>query len=129
MASIQPDGAASVHELAERLKHATETLEAVVRDRGLLVALSVEERTRLLTAAGDVFNPDAAQRRRWGKANRRRKQLARQEQDETVLAATGIRALRERPVYTTPNVTPPDGFGQAEGGGDADFREVIEPQH
>ena len=129
MASVQPDGAPPAHELAERLKHATETLEAVVRDRGLLVALSVEERTRLLTAAGDVFNPDAVQRRRWGKANRRRKQLARQQQDEAVLAGTGIRALRERPVYTTPNVTPPDRFEHAEWRGDADVREVIEPQH
>ena len=75
MASVQPDGAPPAHELAERLKHATETLEAVVRDRGLLVALSVEERTRLLTAAGDVFNPDAVQRRQWGKANRRASSL------------------------------------------------------
>ncbi len=47
-------------------------LEALARDRGLLAALSPQERTRLLNAAGDVFNPDVAQRRQWGKAVRRR---------------------------------------------------------
>jgi len=40
---------------AERLREATEALEAVVRDRALLQQLSVEERTRLLSAAGAVF--------------------------------------------------------------------------
>jgi len=48
--------------------------------------------------------------------------------DESALAETGIRVLRERPVYTTPNVFPPGGFEQA----DVDepgFREVAEPQH
>ena len=47
---------------------AIETLEAVVRDRGLLGALSVEERTRLLSAAGEVYNPDLETRRRGTKA-------------------------------------------------------------
>ena len=51
------------------------------------------------------------------------------QRDEAVLAETGIRVLRERPVFTTPNVYPPDGFEQAEVGGDAEVREVIEPQH
>jgi hypothetical protein len=55
---------------AERLRAATEILESVVRDRGLLGALSVEERTRLLSAAGDVHNPDIVQRRLWAKSLR-----------------------------------------------------------
>ena len=112
----------------ERLRAATEALEAVVRDRGLLGELSEEDRIRLLAAAGDVFNPDLVQRRLWGKAIRRREKAAKLQRDESVLAETGIRVLREKPVYTTPNVFPPDGFEQEELD-DPEAREVIEPQH
>ncbi|MGZ8783296.1 MAG: SDR family NAD(P)-dependent oxidoreductase [Gaiellaceae bacterium] len=100
----------------------------VARARGLLAALTVEERTRLLAAAGDVFNPDLVQRRQWGKTIRRRQKAEKQERDESVLAETGIRVRRARPVFTTPNVFPPDGFEQAEVD-EAEFREVVEPQH
>ena len=116
-------------ETAASLRLATEVLEAVVRDRGLLRALSVEERTRLLNAAGDVFNPDLVQRRLWGKALRRQEKAAKLQRDETVLAETGIRVLREKPVFTTPNVFAPDGFEQADVDDDPEFREVVEPQH
>src|SRR5206468_8901156 len=95
-------------EAAERLRAATEILESVVRDRGLLGALSVEERTRLLSAAADVHHPDVAQRRLWSKSMRKQQKAAKLERDEAALADTGIRVLREKPVYTTPNVTPPD---------------------
>ena len=117
------------HGRAEQLKAATEALEAVVRDRGLLRALSLEERTRLLTAAGDVFNPDVVQRRRFNKTVRREKKAARLERDEAVLGETGIRTLRERPVFTTPNVYAPTGFEQVDVDSDPDLREVVEPQH
>jgi len=116
-------------QVAEHLKAATEALESVVRDRGLLGALSVEERTRLLSAAGEVYNPDAVQRRQWGKSVRRREKAAKARRDETVLAETGIRVLRDKPVFTTPNVFAPSGFEQAEAEDDLEFREVIEPQH
>jgi NAD(P)-dependent dehydrogenase (short-subunit alcohol dehydrogenase family) len=115
--------------VAARLRAATEVLEAVVRDRALLGELCVEERTRLLNAAADVFNPDLEQRRRWGKAIRRQEKAARLQRDETVLADSGIRVLRERPVFTTPNATPPTDFEQSEDDGDAGQRELIEPQH
>jgi NAD(P)-dependent dehydrogenase (short-subunit alcohol dehydrogenase family) len=114
---------------AESLRLATEILEAVVRDRGLLRALSEEERTRLLNAAGDVFNPDLVQRRLWGKALRRQEKAAKSQRDESVLAETGIRVLREKPVFTTPNVFTPIGFEQTDVEDDPEFREVIEPQH
>lgn len=45
-----------------------------------------------------------------------------------VLAGTGIRTLRAKPVFTTPNVFPPVGFEQADVA-DARFRETVEPQH
>jgi NAD(P)-dependent dehydrogenase (short-subunit alcohol dehydrogenase family) len=109
--------------VAERLTTAIEILEEIVADRALLGALTVDERTRLLRAAGDVYEPDLVQRRRWGKAVRRNEKAAKAEKIETVLANTGIRALREKPVFVTPNVTPPEDFEPA------DFAEVIEPQH
>ena len=115
--------------MGEQLRLATEALESVVRDRGLLRALSEEERTRLLSAAGDVFNPDVVARRRADKANRKRRKATKLDRDESVLAETGIRVLRDRPVFTTPNVYPPAGFEQAEVAGDPEFREAIEPQH
>ena len=116
-------------DVAEQLKAATELLEAVVRDRSLLAALSEEERTRLLSAAGDVFNPDLVARRQWGKTMKRQQKAAKLERDESVLAETGIRVLREKPVFTTPNVFPPSEFEQAEVDDDPEFREVVEPQH
>src|SRR5947209_16758670 len=48
---------------AERLRLALTILEEIVADRALLGALPVEERTRLLRAAGDVYQPDLVQRR------------------------------------------------------------------
>ena len=120
-------------DVAEHLRELTEALEAVVRDRGLLRALSVEERTRLLAAAGDVHNPDVVQRRRFNKVARREKKAARLRHDDEMLAGTGIRVLREQPVYTSPNVFPPAGFEQHEVDDPdvqaAPFREAVEPQH
>ncbi len=114
---------------AERLKAVTEVLEEVVRDRSLLRALSLEERTRLLAAAGDVHNPDVVARRRLNKVVRREKKAAKTRVDETTLAETGIRVLRTKPVFMTPNDFPPNGFEQAEIEDDPDFRELLEPQH
>src|SRR5688500_7870844 len=104
----------TAEDVAERLRAATELLESVVRDRSLLRALTLEERTRLLTAAGDVHNPDVVQRRRFNKVARREKKAARLRHDDAALAGTGIRVLREQPVYTSPNVFPPAGFEQRE---------------
>jgi len=115
--------------LVEGLRAATEALEAVVRDRGVLLSLPLEDRTRLLKAAGDVFDPDVASRRRSSKAFRRREKAARIARDEAVLDETGIRALRDRPVFTTPNVFPPAGLEQDEVAGNPDLREVVIPQH
>ena len=117
-------------ETAARLRAAADVLEAVAADRGLLETLSNDERARLLTAAADVFEPDIVRRRQSSKAFRRREKAARIRRDETMLAETGIRTLRDRPVYTSPNVFPPRDFGELEPPDDADARrELIEPQH
>jgi hypothetical protein len=122
MAESDQDGA------AERLKAAADVLEEIVADRSLLRELPLEERTRLLAAAGDVHNPDVVQRRRFNKVVRREKKAARAGRDESVLAETGIRVHRAKPVFTTPNVFVPGEFEQIDVD-EAEFREVVEPQH
>jgi NAD(P)-dependent dehydrogenase (short-subunit alcohol dehydrogenase family) len=110
-AETTPRGAESDEATAARLRSVIATLEAIASDRSLLGALSEDERARLRAAAGDVFNPDVVQRRQWSKDLRRRAKAAKQERDEALLSATGIRVLRERPVFTTPNVTAPKSLG------------------
>jgi NAD(P)-dependent dehydrogenase (short-subunit alcohol dehydrogenase family) len=117
------------HALTERLRAAAELLEAVAGNRALLAGLPEAERTRLLQAAGRVSRPDAVDRRRLVKATKRQRKAARVNRDETVLSQTGIRSLRQKPVFTTPNVFPPVDFQQQEVVDNPDFREVVEPQN
>ena len=114
---------------AAQLRAATELLETIAEDRSLLGALTAEERTRLLSAAGDVFCPDVEERRQQIRARRRRTRAAKAQRDADVLAGTGIRTLRTKPVFTSPNVFAPDGFVQEEVSSEGRFREVAEPQH
>ena len=93
-----------------RLREAIELLEAVVADRGLLARLPAGDRRRLVEAAGHVFNPDIAARRRMVKSTNRDRKAARVQRDAEVLDGTGIRALRRQPVFNTPNALPPAGF-------------------
>ena len=115
--------------LAERLQAAAELLEAISNNRALLSGVSEEERTRLLQAAGQVSRPDAIDRRKLRKAQIRKRDAEKLQRDQRVLAETGIRALRKKPVFTTPNVYPPLEFQQKEINDNPDFREVVEPQN
>ena len=107
MSKTAVPGSAPLETLVERLRAATEALEAVVADRGVLGELSAEERTRLIQAAGAVHTPDIRARRRFVKVTAQKRRSAAIEQNEQVLHQTGIRELRRRPVFTTPNVYPP----------------------
>ncbi len=115
--------------LAARLRAATEVLEAAAKDRALLATLSHEERTRLVAAAGDIYCPDSRGRRRLVKARQRQRQEDKLQRDQDILHETGIRELRRKPVFTTPNVYPPALGDAQETMDDPDFREVIEPQN
>jgi NAD(P)-dependent dehydrogenase (short-subunit alcohol dehydrogenase family) len=114
--------------LIDRLRAATEILELATADRALLAQLSVEDRTRLLKVAGDIYCPDVRQRRRLLKAKVRREKEQRRQLDQSKLNETGIRALRREKGITTPNVFPPSRFLQQEVA-DEDFREVVEAQN
>ncbi len=91
----------------DQLRAATEVLEAVAANRSLLADLPLAERTRLLSAAGDVYSPDVEARRRQIKGERRQKKAQKVRRDQVVLSETGIRSARAKPVFTTPNVFPP----------------------
>ena len=116
-------------DLLAQLKAAAELLEKAAANRALLASLSVEDRSRLLKAAGDIYCPDVTARRRLVKARVRQRKAEKVERDQTVLNETGIRTLRRKPVFTTPNVLPPETFTQEEVSGIEGFREVVEPQN
>src|ERR1700751_2023108 len=82
-----------------RLKDAIKLLESLAAHPGLLTELSVEERRRLVQAAGQVYCPEPATRRRLVKGVQRKRKALRREQDQKVLSETGIRALRRKPVF------------------------------
>ena len=117
------------HHSVEQLKAAAKILEQAAANRALLAQLSVEDRTRLLKAAGDIYCPDVVQRRRLVKASVKQRKAEKTERDQSKLHQTGIRKLRREKVFTTPNVFPPEDFVQQEVTDNPDFREVVEPQN
>jgi NAD(P)-dependent dehydrogenase (short-subunit alcohol dehydrogenase family) len=125
----ETNGAAHQPDLTAQLQAATALLEQAAANRALLAGLSLEERTRLLTAAGELYCPDVSQRRRLVKARVKQRKADKQQQDDRKLHDTGIRKLRREKVFTTPNVYPPAGFQQIEAGDNPDFHEVVEPQN
>jgi len=114
--------------LRQQLLETTALLRQIARSKDLLAGLSPEERTDLLNAAGDVFCADPEERRLRVKAQRNRRRAEKLARDEQVLASTGIRTRREKPVFTTPKAFPPEGFEQHDVA-DPAFRGTSDPQH
>ena len=110
MASSAPPADAARRALFERLREATELLESIAADRTVLAEVPDAERARLLQAVALVYHPDRIERRRMAKVTARRRKAARVRETEDVRSDTGIRALRRKPVFHTPNVFPPPGF-------------------
>jgi NAD(P)-dependent dehydrogenase (short-subunit alcohol dehydrogenase family) len=117
-------------ELLSRLRTATDLLETVSRNRALLEALPEAERKRLLEAVTRIHTPDPIAHRQKLRQMRRERAHEKNRQDDSVLNETGIRALRRKPVFTTPNYFPPENFQARDSDqGEAAPRESIEPQH
>ena len=123
---------ASDDELRQRLLEALGVLREVVAAPDTVDVLDAAERAEFLTAAGDVFCPDPEIRRRRAKVLQQQRRRDRSKRDDEVLAQTGIRELRSRPVFTTPDVFAPQAFEQL----DVDdvpnappFRETVDAQH
>ena len=115
--------------LLERLRGATDLLEAVAADMSLLDQLPTAERHRLQKAVAQVYHPDPVLRRQRMKAAERERNAAQVKREDALLDSTGIRALRRRPVFTTPNYFVPENFIAHDVDGDPAQREAIEPQH
>jgi NAD(P)-dependent dehydrogenase (short-subunit alcohol dehydrogenase family) len=95
-------------ELLERLRATADLLEQVAADHALLDRLPAEDRARLHTAIAKAYHPDPVARRKRLKQAEKERTLAAVERADSVLHETGIRQLRRRPVFTTPNFFPPE---------------------
>jgi NAD(P)-dependent dehydrogenase (short-subunit alcohol dehydrogenase family) len=108
------NGPAEGHDVLARLREAIELLESIAADRTVLAGVPDEDRKRLLQAVAHVYSPDRVERRRMAKVVSRERKAARVRSDQRVLHETGIRTLRRKPVFHTPNVFPivsvADGF-------------------
>jgi len=124
------DDARTEEAFADDVRSSIALLEAIAADRALLDRLPPEERQRLHAAVGLFYHPDPVLRRRKRKDVARERNAAQVAKEESVLHSTGIRELRRRPVFTTPNVFVPEGFIQEDGeDNEPERREAIEPQH
>ena len=99
-------------DLETRVRVAAELLESIDRDRAILANVGAELRRRLLHASRVVSDPDPRARRKLAKEARRQRKAQAVERAEQVLGETGIRELRRKPVFTTPNYFLPEGIEQ-----------------
>src|SRR4051794_1393767 len=114
---------------AEQLRAAIQTLEKLAADRSLMTGLSPEEHIRLVKAAGGGLLPDPRQKRRFVKARIRKHKQEKIHKEQAVLNQTGIRELRRRPVFNTPNPLPAPEIQADEIDNATDSREALEPQN
>jgi NAD(P)-dependent dehydrogenase (short-subunit alcohol dehydrogenase family) len=115
--------------LSEQLRAAIHILERAAANRSLLAEISAEEYSRLIKAAGEVIAPDPKEKRRFVKARIRQRKAEKVQRQQAVLNQTGIREMRRRPVYNTPNPLPAPAIQLREVTNDPDFRDAVEPQH
>ena len=111
-----------VKETLRRLEHLAENQE-------LLGELPDEDRIRFQKAAGEIFCPDVRQRRLLNKARQKRRKSQRRSKDQKTLDQSGIRTLRKKPVFTTPNVYPPKAIEPGSIPPQAEIQRVVEPQN
>jgi len=89
---------------------AARVLAAIAADSTLLTAVDEETRRTLRRHAGEVAGPDLKARKRFQRELLRKKQQAKREADVALRRETGIRRLREEPVYRPPfPLLPPRG--------------------
>jgi NAD(P)-dependent dehydrogenase (short-subunit alcohol dehydrogenase family) len=89
------------------IRAAVDLLEQIVEDRSILALAEPEDQRRLTHAAGKVWTPDETRRRQLTRALAKQRKAEAKQRREEALDETGIRTLRRRPTYTTPNVYPP----------------------
>ncbi len=100
------------NEFLQRLRAAIAALETIGADWSLFDSLPVEDRERLHKAVAVIHNPDRTARRKRQKDAKKLRRLDAIRREEEVLHGTGIRELRRKTVFTTPNVYPPKALSQ-----------------
>ena len=105
--STRPPSTPPTDQLSEpldaRIEAAIALLDSLVADRAQLALVSEELRQRLLISAGRVSRPERGEARKLAKAFRKKKRATVRAEDDAVLDATEIRALRHAPVFPTPS--------------------------
>ena len=118
------------HPFVYEVRACIAVLESVAADRSVLDRLPPDDRQRLHQAVANVYHPDPLLRRQKLKAAERERIAAQITREEALLHATGIRELRRRPAFTTPNVFAPEDFAPHDSEDDElERRESIELQH
>lgn len=106
--SEQPTSPPRTDSTDERqLQRAIDLLERLAADWSLLDQLRPEDRARLQRAVAGLSLPDRRAGRKRARHAERERRSEQVRQEEAILDETGIRALRRRPVVTTPNALPP----------------------
>ena len=85
----------------EDLAAAMRILARVAEDRTVLAGVDADTRVALQRLAGEVARPDLRKRKRLQKALLRDEHAARSARDQALRKGTGIRRLREAPVFRT----------------------------
>ncbi len=116
-------------DLVARLAEAIELLESVARDPDFLIDVTAEQRGRLLQAVANFHMPNRAERRRMSKARAREHKNARVREDDELKHETGIRKLRRKPVFHSPNIFPPPDKSLDVSAGEEPSPSSVEPQH
>jgi NAD(P)-dependent dehydrogenase (short-subunit alcohol dehydrogenase family) len=117
-------------DLCERVRAAADLIAAIATDTALRDALPEADLKRLKAAVSRFHHPDPVDHRAARKARKRARTAEKNRIDDAALDQTGIRVLRRKPVFTTPNCFPPEGFVAGGDSMDADApRESVEPLH
>lgn len=98
MSRPRPD----TEQLAAQAQVTIDLLQAVQNDRGVLAYLDDAQREQLLTLAGQISRPMKHERKALARERQRIDRDDRRASDEAVLNKTGIRKLRENPIFLTP---------------------------
>ncbi len=96
------DSKQDIDKLREQLVASAELMESLVKDRGALVDIEDEVRERFLIAAGRVSRPNKRARKALARARQRSSRDGKRKTDQELLDKTGIRQLRESPIFQTP---------------------------
>ncbi len=91
---------------------AIDLLERIGEDRSILASVDKADQRRLVHAAGKVWSPDETRRRQLTRALAKQRRAEAAQRGEEILNRTGIRTLRRKPTFTTPNVYPPSANGE-----------------